>query len=347
MIGKNIDYKGVSKRPLVSVIIPVYNREDLVRETLDSVLRQTYENWECLVVDDGSADRTQQVVQGYVMRDNRFRLIVRDVAKKGASVCRNIGAQKANGEYLIFLDSDDLLAPRCLTNRVKVAREHSEEDFWVFGSLDFHNKIGDSDIVWNVDKQIPDIDRFLTMDVPWPISGVLWKVDSFQKLGGFKEDTVAWQDWELHTRAVLHGFRYRKMCIADHFIRIGNDKKISSTPWNFEKIDSVVEAVLSMYKTYPDLKSYGKKIRTILVFLLSMCPERRCVKFLMKVVKTGILKPNEILMLFLLFHWPLQRGRGRFFRNLIRVFQVGTYKNLFDQETVHKKAIPEHWIALG
>ncbi|RLD85933.1 MAG: glycosyltransferase family 2 protein, partial [Bacteroidetes bacterium] len=63
--------------PLVSIIIPAYNRADLIGETLDSVLAQTYPNWECIVVDDGSADKTKDVVQHYVDKDPRFILVDR------------------------------------------------------------------------------------------------------------------------------------------------------------------------------------------------------------------------------------------------------------------------------
>jgi len=97
---------------LVSVIIPAYNRADLVEETLDSILNQTYTNWECILVDDGSTDGTIQLLKEYALKDPRFIVLSRDDdRKKGANACRNIGLENAKGDYIIFFDSDDLMTP--------------------------------------------------------------------------------------------------------------------------------------------------------------------------------------------------------------------------------------------
>src|SRR5690554_6608802 len=96
--------------PLVSIIIPTFNRAHLIGETLDSVLAQTYQNWECIVVDDGSTDGTDDLMGDYLAKDGRFKYHKRPDSKpKGANACRNIGLDKAVGEYIIFFDSDDLM----------------------------------------------------------------------------------------------------------------------------------------------------------------------------------------------------------------------------------------------
>ena len=76
--------------PLVSIIIPTYNREHLIGETLDCVISQTYTNWECIVVDDGSHDNTPEVIKSYFNNDERIKFYNRpDYKNKGASSCRN------------------------------------------------------------------------------------------------------------------------------------------------------------------------------------------------------------------------------------------------------------------
>lgn len=106
--------------PLVSIIIPVYNRGLLIGETLDSVYCQTYSNWECIVVDDGSIDNTEDVVNSFSVKDKRFKFYHRPkTIKKGASACRNYALEKSKGELLQFLDSDDLLAKNKLEEQVK------------------------------------------------------------------------------------------------------------------------------------------------------------------------------------------------------------------------------------
>ncbi|WP_373058659.1 glycosyltransferase family 2 protein [Zunongwangia sp. H14] len=100
--------------PEVSVIIPTFNRAHILQETLDSVLQQTFKNWECIIVDDGSTDHTTSLLKKY-LKDKRFQYLHRPSSlTKGACTCRNIGIANARGSYLQFLDSDDLLAPNKL-----------------------------------------------------------------------------------------------------------------------------------------------------------------------------------------------------------------------------------------
>lgn len=96
--------------PLVSIIIPTYNRAHLICETLDSVLAQTYKNWECIVVDDGSTDNTVEVVNSYVQKDIRFQFHQRPAdRKKGANSCRNYGFELSKGDYINWFDDDDVM----------------------------------------------------------------------------------------------------------------------------------------------------------------------------------------------------------------------------------------------
>ena len=96
---------------LVSIIIPAYNSEKYIKETLDSILAQTYTNWECIVVDNDSTDSTIDIVMSY--QDRRFQLYIE--TNPGASFCRNLGINKAKGNYIAFLDSDDIWHPERLT----------------------------------------------------------------------------------------------------------------------------------------------------------------------------------------------------------------------------------------
>lgn len=106
---------------LISVIIPTFNRASLIGETLDSVLSQTYNNWECIIVDDGSIDGTKEAIEVYSTNDKRFKYFQRPTdRKKGASPCRNYGLEMAKGDYIQFLDSDDLLENNKFEEQIKV-----------------------------------------------------------------------------------------------------------------------------------------------------------------------------------------------------------------------------------
>lgn len=206
--------------PLVSIIIPTFNRAHLIGETLDSVAAQTYQNWECIIVDDGSSDRSQEIVQEYVDGDARFRLVPRpDDKPKGASSCRNHGMEAALGKYVIFLDSDDVLLPTCLEGRVRYAEEHPDLDFVAFRSEAFAEVPGDTagGVVRPSDDS--DLDRFLNLVHGWQTLGPIWKKAKLKEIGGWDPSLLSWQDWELNLRAICRGLSYERVDICDSYFR--------------------------------------------------------------------------------------------------------------------------------
>lgn len=99
----------LNSNPLISVIVPCYNQARFLRDSLTSLLNQTYKNWECIIVNDGSTDNTTDVAAEWCCADNRFRLINQE--NKGLSGARNRGIVEAKGQYIQFLDADDLILP--------------------------------------------------------------------------------------------------------------------------------------------------------------------------------------------------------------------------------------------
>ncbi len=200
--------------PMISVVIPNYNRETLIGDTLDSVINQGYQYWEAIVVDDGSTDNSNEVVRRYSMKDNRIKLIQRNREPKGANTCRNIGIEQANGKYIIFLDSDDLLAKNCFENRIKKMAEYPKCQFLVFPMIIFNKEPDDCRTLGNIDTKEDDLSRFLRGDVVWGISNLFWRNKSIKLLGVFDEQLSCWQEYDLHIRALIKGFEYEKF--LDH-----------------------------------------------------------------------------------------------------------------------------------
>lgn len=97
------------KNPDISVVIPVYNVGKYLRECLDSIILQTFPEWECICVDDGSTDSSLAILDEYAAKDSRFSVIRGEHSNAGH--CRNVGLDIANGRYLLFLDSDDVFSP--------------------------------------------------------------------------------------------------------------------------------------------------------------------------------------------------------------------------------------------
>lgn len=111
--------------PLVSVVIPAFNAEAFIAHTLDSVLAQTYQNFEVWVVDDGSCDQTAAIVEQFMQQDQRIRLLHQKNA--GVAAARNLGIQHAQGDYIAPLDADDIWYPQKLEKQVRCLQEAGPE----------------------------------------------------------------------------------------------------------------------------------------------------------------------------------------------------------------------------
>jgi glycosyltransferase involved in cell wall biosynthesis len=110
--------------PIVSVIIPAYNRANTLPEALRSVQAQTLKDWEAIIIDDGSSDETESVARSFQAGDDRIRYIHQ--TNRGRSAARNVGIAQAKGEYVAFLDSDDVFLPRKLETQVLAMQAHPE-----------------------------------------------------------------------------------------------------------------------------------------------------------------------------------------------------------------------------
>lgn len=197
-------------QPLVSIIIPLYNTEQYLSSTLDSVLSQTYSNWELIIVDDHSTDNSYAIAEQYAIGDERIKLIRRNSQLKGGSVCRNIGIKKAEGKYIIFLDSDDLLYNKCLENRVAYMEEELSLDFCVF-QMEIISPDNTKQNIYLTHKEDNYLYAFLSYRLAWQTSCPIWKSEFIREnMIGFDERFPRLQDPEFHTRALLvENIRYQ------------------------------------------------------------------------------------------------------------------------------------------
>lgn len=109
---------------LVSIIVPVYNAEKFIRETMDSVLAQTYPHWELLLVEDGSSDGSVDVIEEYIAEKEESRIrLIRLPSNQGAARARNKGLEEASGRYIAYLDADDLWIPEKLEHELRFMEE--------------------------------------------------------------------------------------------------------------------------------------------------------------------------------------------------------------------------------
>ena len=196
--------------PLVAILTPSFNREDLVAATLDSIAAQTYSNWENIIVDDGSTDRTMDIIAEYASCDPRFQLHKRSREPKGACTCRNEGVALSQAKYVMFLDTDDIIEPFCLEQRVAAMEGQPDLDFGIFPSLMFRDRPNDLGLWWNIDKSDDELARQFRQDAICQGTGVLWRKESFERLGRWDETLALWQDIDLFLRAYIQDYRYEK-----------------------------------------------------------------------------------------------------------------------------------------
>lgn len=188
------------KMPLVSVVIPTYNRVHTLPRSIDSVLSQTYDNLELIIMDDGSIDGTEEYIRG--IKDSRIKY-KRSGINQEPSAARNRGAELAQGEYLAFQDSDDEWMPDKLEKQMKLMLE--DEDISLVYS-EFGIYIGEKFAVYVPSREVPceekcgDIFAHLLL---YPLIGtptIVVKTREFLTEGGFNEALRAYEDYEFTLR---------------------------------------------------------------------------------------------------------------------------------------------------
>ncbi len=195
--------------PKISIIIPLFNRPEFIKETLNSLIAQTYKKWEAIIIDDGSTDNSVQEVDKIAKKDNRIKLYKRNRNPKGAQTCRNIGIEKASGEYLIFLDSDDLLKPFALQQRIETINKYPILDYWIFQTVCFENEIENETKFWNIETEEDNLIRFLNLDSTWHTTAGIWKKEIIKKHIVFDEELACWQDVDFHLQALYQKLKYK------------------------------------------------------------------------------------------------------------------------------------------
>lgn len=189
--------------PVISVIIPAYNAETTLKDTLTSVLQQTFSEFELIIINDGSTDTTLEIISQ--IDDPRIKVF--SYQNSGASTSRNRGFAQASGEYIAFLDADDLWTPDKLEAQLAALKIHPQADIaysWsdcIDESSSFLRRGGH--ITINGDA----LPKLLMMDILENGSNPLIRRQAVIEVGGFDESLPAGQDWDFYLRLALkHSF---------------------------------------------------------------------------------------------------------------------------------------------
>ncbi|MBF8964221.1 glycosyltransferase family 2 protein [Pontibacter sp. FD36] len=184
---------------VVSVIIPHYNRIELIEETIKSLSNQTYRNWECLIIDDGSTGQTLDKIGSIIKDDERISLYSRpEHFIKGANSCRRYGLTLSKGKYIKWFDSDDLMEENLLEKQVMALEKGYDgvlcncsiynENFSVIIKHGWRKKIYDSNY----------LKEYLRGQLAWQTGTGLWSKDLCEKLKPFSQNLKNAQEWLFH-----------------------------------------------------------------------------------------------------------------------------------------------------
>jgi glycosyltransferase involved in cell wall biosynthesis len=185
--------------PLVSIIIPSFNRAHLISETLESIIAQTYTNWECIIVDDGSTDNTEAVIANYTNKDCRFQYHHRPVNRqKGANACRNFGFELSKGGFVKWFDSDDVMLTTLIEKQILSFMGNTQMSVCKLMYFDFEKgKSIKENIIFS--KHL--IEDYLIGNITFYISGPLWKKTFLiRQLELFDEKITNLDDWDFNLR---------------------------------------------------------------------------------------------------------------------------------------------------
>jgi glycosyltransferase involved in cell wall biosynthesis len=194
--------------PKVSIIMATYNRAHFIGETLLSIQNQVFQEWECIIIDDGSTDNTIEIIKPFLESDARFIYFNRESRyKKGLPGCRNYGLDLAKGEYVIFFDDDDIIHPQNLSINLNCL-EISKKDFCHYGKspfIDTHPELNNQVVSLKKPITINDIQDIVTQKIGFASCTVLWKKSCFSG-NKFNEELQYAEEWECYIRLITNGF---------------------------------------------------------------------------------------------------------------------------------------------
>ena len=198
-------------KPLLSIIVPCYNQAQYLDECLQSVYNQTFQDWECIIVNDGSPDHTEQVAQSWVLKNDRFSYLYSE--NKGVSNARNIGIEKAKGQFILPLDADDKISNEYTTLAINEFQVDKELTL-VYCKAKKFGGINEDWILDDFSIQKLAIDNMI-------FCSAIYKKTDWEKVGGYDINMVTGlEDWEFWISLLKDNAKVVKLDVFGFFYRI-------------------------------------------------------------------------------------------------------------------------------
>jgi glycosyltransferase involved in cell wall biosynthesis len=304
----------MNKNPKVSIIIPTYNRADLMPRAVNSVLNQIFKDFELIIIDDGSTDNTKQVVDEFQKKDKRIKYIWQENSGT-PSKPKNTGIKNSYGEYIAFLDSDDEWLPKKLKKQLNVFKNSKKEDLGFVGcnALIVNEKTG-TETVYNMPLYNDKIffEKLLKNNFIWSSSGALVKKEVFEKIGLFDEKLKYGEDWDMWIRiAQKYNFDFVPEVLFKYYIHSSSVTNTTPVRKKDKDLMYIFDKHKEYYLSYPQIySSWLRRIGTM--YILNGDPKKGR-GFFLKSIKINVLNIKSYLYFLISFggrgfyHWLTQR----------------------------------------
>ena len=223
--------KKLSNKPVISIIVPCYNQGAFLYISLSSLINQTYTNWLCIIINDGSTDETEKVAKEYCAKDKRFKYYAK--RNKGLSNTRNFGLKKATGDFIQFLDADDALLPEKLEKQLKeLIEQNAALCICDYKKIKYENK---QEMLHLYKSPFPNGDELNALILDWevrfsiPCHCILFHRSLLSQKIHFNETLPNHEDWafwvELFMQKPKIVFLKQPLCIYYYFERSMSTQK--------------------------------------------------------------------------------------------------------------------------
>ena len=239
----------MNQKNKVSIIVPCYKQAEYLSETLDSVLAQTYSNWECVIVNDGSPDNTEDIAKKYLGEDCRFKYVSQE--NKGLATARNVGIANSEGEFILPLDADDLIEPTYLEKSIQHFTS-SPETKLVYCKAD---KFGDETGYWYLEDYA--FSKFIWRNCIF--CSALYRRKDYDNTKGYNPNMVhGYEDWD---------FWLQLLNPEDKVFRINEvlfHYRVKKTSMRITNSTHINESHIQIFKNHPQIyEQYAQNIISI------------------------------------------------------------------------------------
>jgi len=251
----------MKKQSLVSVIIPTYNREKCIRRAIESVLDQTYQNVELIVVDDGSTDNTKEILEPFI-KSGKIKYFYQP--NRGPATARNLGIKNSKGEFIALLDSDDEWLPEKLEKQIGLFQNSKDEKLGFVGcNIIFINEITNKTIEYKIPRY-KNFFRFLLSEFMWPpqLSTIITKKQIIEEVGLFDEKVWFGEDLDMWIRiAKKYNFDFVLDCLTKIHLH-PTSLSFTTKPYKITKsYDYITQKYKQDYQRFP--KIYSTRLRLL------------------------------------------------------------------------------------